>query len=723
MWSSILAVTISLLWLTLEVEVASAIAHAGMGRVSGFTPLIVDAETPQRLIVAEASEDFLETYGVAPILGRAIQFEDTQEGAPSVALLGHAFWQREYGGDPGVLGRTLRVQDEPMTIVGVLPSGFFNETAVWQSRQFTPGWLERRGSGTPVIARLRPGVTLEQARSVLDALTPESAASASARVIIESMYDDETEGFGATIRTLAMAVGLIVMIACVNVAGLLLARGATRDVELAIRTSIGAGRGRLVRQLLTESLLLATAGAIVGVLIAYVSLDSLVALVPMSLPANSPVEINATVLAFSLALTILTALIFGLVPALKLSRAPRSISRVLAVSGRGGAPLSRRAGQMLIGIEVALALVLMTGSGLIVRSFAKLVSVDLGFDPGNVLTLEVEPLTQVARARREYYASLVDAVRRQPEVISAGAMDQLGLRGGGSYFFPTADNGANVEGPQRTVLPGFFEALGVHAIAGRLLEDADRGSGEAAVVNARVAEQYFAGDAVGHTLRTQGKNTRVWRIVGVIPVLRHRGPQGRTGPEMYVLPDPVGEEDSRPLAIVMRLRDGAFLPIDRLKHVAQSIGPRVLVGKAIPLDGIVSEQVMRPRHRMLLLSLLGLFGFALTLVGIFSMTAYSVARRTREIGVRMAFGARPLQVVGVMVRDVAWPVVLGLVVGLASTYYATRVIKSFLFQTTPYDPATLGAVVMTLAAAAGLAAWLPARSAASVDPVAALRAD
>ena len=240
----------------------------------------------------------------------------------------------------------------------------------------------------------------------------------------------------------------------------------------------------MVRQLLTESLLLALAGAAAGVLLAYASLDSLVALVPLSLPANSPVAINATVLGFALGLTVVTALLFGLVPALKLSRAPKMISTMLAVGGRGGAPLSKRAGQCLIGIEVALALVLMTGAGLILRSFARLVSVDLGFKVENVLTVEVEPLDPSAAVRREYYASLTAALRQLPEVASAGAIDQLALGGGSSYSSTTADTGAQFDGPTRTVLPGYFEAMDVRAIAGRLLEDADGVTGEAVLINA-----------------------------------------------------------------------------------------------------------------------------------------------------------------------------------------------------------------------------------------------
>ena len=704
------------------------LSHVGAGRVSGFVPLIVETGNPQRLVVGEASEDFLETYGLSPVLGRGFHLDDMSPGAPAVVLLGHAFWQTEFGGDRNVLGREVRLQDRPATIVGVLPAGFYQKTAVWQPRQLSAAMADRRATGTPVVARLRPGVTIAQAQAALDAVTTSSALSGPkpgpTRVLIDSMYDDETRDFGTTIRSLSMAVGLILLIACVNVAGLMLARGATRDVELAIRAAIGAGRGRLVRQLLTESLLLALAGALVGVLIAYASLDSLVALIPLSLPPNSPVEINATVLAFSLGLTVATALLFGLVPSLKLSRAPRMISSMLTVAGRGGAPLSKRAGQWLIGVEVALALVLMTGAGLVLRSFAKLVSLDLGFDTENVLTLEVEPLEQVASVRRQYYASLTDAVRQIPEVTAAGAIDHSALTGGSSFGFVKADTGVQVGGPQRTVLPGYFEAMAVRPLSGRLFNDADRRSGDVVIANAAASQQYFDGSAVGHTVQIGMKNGRVARIVGVVPNILHGGPQGRVRSELYVLPDPNDAQATwLRLAMVMRLREGASLTTDRLKQIAESLGPRVLVGRVTPASSFVSEQVSRPKHRMLLLTLLAMFGLLLTLVGIFSMTAYAVARRTREIGVRVAFGARPGQVVRVMILDAVWPVVLGLGTGLVGTYYATRVIASFLFRTTPHDSMTLVAVVAVLGAAASVAAWLPARRAASVDPVAALRAD
>jgi predicted permease len=713
-------------------QAGGVIEHAGTGRTAGFVPLIVEANTPQRLVVGSASEDFLDTFGVSPILGRSIETGDTREAAPRVAVLGHAFWQRQFGGDPSAIGRTIRIQNEPVVVVGVLPRGFFPNTAVWQAEQFSARRIDSRGSGEDVIGRLRPGITIAQATAALDAVTPQTGRHpgepvAPVRVVIASMYDEATGGYGTTMKTLAVSVGFILLIACVNVAGLTLARGATRDLELAIRASIGAARGRLIRQLLTESVLLACAGGALGVAVAYTTLDWLVALLPLSLPPNSPVAIDATVLGFALGLTVTTALLFGLVPALKLSGMSRHTSAMLASGERGRAPLSRRAGQWLIAIEVALALVLMAGSGLLLRSYARLLQVDVGFDPTRVMILDVEPVEQSAPVRRDYYAALAERLRRTPEVDVAGAIDQLSLGGGGAFGFANADSGVAVQGMQHTILPGFFEAMGVRPSSGRLFEPADVADGEALVVNAAASQQFFHGQAVGRTLREPkfaGRISRAWRVVGVVPNLLHGGPEWSARPEMYILPNPrpqLGELTR--LAMVIRLRPGASLSRDRLTDIAASIGPRVLVGDASSATALIRTQVATPRHRMLLLTLLGAFGLLLTLVGIFSMTAYAVARRTREIGVRMALGARPAQVVRAVLGDAAWPVAIGLAAGLGGTWYTTRLIASFLFQTEPHDPATLAAVVAVAGSAALAAAWLPARRAARVDPLTALRSE
>ena len=395
-------------------ESGRVFSHVGAGRVTGFLPPIVDPGDPERLVVGEVSEDFLEVYGVKPIIGRGIQIEDTREGAPLVALLGHGYWQSRFGASPDVIGRVIRIAGVPGPIVGVLPAGFYRETAVWQPKQTPASRANRRGSGTPVQGRLRPGVTIVDAERELSEITaniaPGPGQATDARVELTSMYDSETSGSGKTITPLVCAVSLILLIACVNVAGLLLARGATREPELAIRASIGAGRARLVRQLLTESLMLSCAGGLVGLILAWTSLDALVAIIPMSLPSNSPPTLNLPVLGFAGILSVVSSVAFGLVPALRISRA--RMGAQLAVAGRRhGSALSRRGGQLLIAAEVALAVVLLAGAGLMVRSFARLARVDVGFDPSAILTMEVEPVDPAPAVLNQYYPALLGAIR------------------------------------------------------------------------------------------------------------------------------------------------------------------------------------------------------------------------------------------------------------------------------------------------------------------------
>jgi putative ABC transport system permease protein len=703
-------------------ELGTVFSHIGSGRVGGFTPLIVDAGAPERLTVGSASEDFLETYGVAPLLGRGITAEDTREGAPPVALLGHGYWRSRLGTDPNVVGRTLRIDDVPATIIGVLPAGFYRETSVWRAQRYPTWTVPMRGSGTPVVGRLKPGVTVAQAVQVLDGVTMPRGPATAANVVLQSLYDEETSGYWSTLQTLAGAVGLLLVIACVNVAGLLIARGFTRQPELAIRASLGASRVRLVRQMLTESLILAMAGSAIGLLVAWATLDSLVALIPLRLPANSPVRIDILVMASTLVLCAVTAILSGLAPALWFSRR-RSLSSAASANRAVGTAMSARLGHLLVAGEVALALVLLGGSGLLIKSFSRLVSVDLGYDPATILTMEVEPLDRSAAVRSTYYADLTRALAALPEVAAAGAIDRLALLGGRSFTSHIADTGASIDGPYRTVLPGYFESLAVRPLVGRLFTDADRAAGETVIINAAAAARFFPDGPIGHTLQTSGKRARHLRIVGVVPELRHGGPTGRTGPAIYVLPNPYETETPGALTIVLRARDGARISRQQIVATGNAIGPRVLVGDIRLGSDILDAQIAQPRHRMILLTLLGGFGLLLTLVGIFGVTAYAVARRTREIGIRLALGASSGRVVRNVARDIVWPILIGLLAGLAGAQAATRVVASFLFETTPHDPMTFTIIVGLVGLAAGLAAWIPARRAAAVDPIVALRTE
>ncbi len=526
-----------------------------------------------------------------------------------------------------------------------------------------------------------------------------------------------------TIGIVSAAVTMILLIACVNVAGLLLARGATRQAELAVRASLGAGRARLIRQLLTEGALLAVIGAAVGVLLAWLSLHAIVANLPLRLPENSPVTINLSVLAATVVLLLPTVLLFGLMPAWRLSRV--HLGSTLAQSTRQtGSGLSRRGSQLLIAAEIALAVVLVMGAGLMIRSFVRIASVDLGFEPDGLVAMDVLPLAQEPGVQKTYYNALVDRLRAAPGVASVGLVDNFVLGSGTSFtgFKGTASAGTSVF----EVLPGYFETIGARVRDGRLPTPADYSSGfRAAVVNESGARALFPdGRAVGGSLRRLYGDQPPWTVVGVIADLRHGGPlnsRSEGSPQVFIPLDPDKREASWSKTIVVRPSGRVPDLADRLRRTAESIGPPVLVERIQSSEQMFGALVVTPRRRTVLLGLLGGLGLVLALVGVFGMTAYAVARRTREIGVRMAFGARPGQVVRAVLRDSAVPIAIGTAAGVAGAAAVTRVIQTFLFQTTPTDAITFVAVAATLILAGGLAALVPAWRASRIDPVVTLR--
>ena len=705
---------------------------AGSG--SAFGGRILDGPEPQRIRVSQFTEDYLAMHGVTPLLGRGFTREDTEFGAPSVALLGYGYWQSRFAGRRDVIGETLRLDDGVATVVGVLPPFFNADMPVSRPLQVPPADMQRRGTGrVSTYARLQPGVTVEQASERLSArMAGEPLPDGSVtpvRVVVSSRLDSTITRYQTTVNVITGAVGLILLIACVNVAGLLLSRGAARQPELAVRASIGATRLRLIRQLLTESIVLAIVGGAVGVLLAWLSLDVIVANIPLSLPVDSPVTLNRTALAATVALLVPTVLLFGLVPALRLSRV--RITSALVRGGRGtGSSLSRRGSQVLIAAEVALTVVLVTGAGLMLRSFARLSAVDLGFERAGLITMEVLPLEREPAAHDAYYPELVRRLRTIPGIQSAGIVDNFAL-GGGTSFTSLRGSGEPVFSPIFEALPGYFETIGARLIGGRLPTDADFTSGfRGVVINESAARDLFAdGPAVGRQLAwTAGKDREPWTVLGVIADLRHGGPlapRGENFPARAVFFPLKTTEFELNRAMIVVVRPSMRLPAlgDRLRQTAQSIGPRVLIERVQTANERFGASVITPRRRTVLLGLLGGLGLILALVGIFGMTAYSVSRRTPEIGVRMAFGALPAQVVRTIVRDSAVPIAIGTVLGLGGAAFATRVIESFLFQTKPIEVATFAAVALVLMVNGCVAAFLPAMRAARVDPVATLRAE
>ena len=417
-------------------QTADDIFAAVAGSSRAFRGRITGGDTPERIQVSHFTEDYLRMLGVAPIIGRALTRDDMNPGAPLVALLGYGYWQSRYGGNADIIGQSIGLDDENATIVGVLPAWFDATTPLATPLRVQPPMFNRRGTGMSVEARLRPGLTLEQARERLQArmssTTRPPEDRREARPVITSRLESSLSQYRTTVAIFAGAVGLILLIAAVNVAGLLLARGSARHSEFAVRASLGAGRGRLIRQLLTESLALAIPATVLGVLLAWLSLGAIEKNLPFPLPQNSPIAINATVLLLTIALLVPTVLLFSIVPALRLTRI--QIDAVLARGARQlGSSFSRRGGQLLIGAEIAIAVVLVTGAGLMIRSFIRMSAVELGFTTDGLVTMQVLPLERTAAAHKAYYDQLLQRLRQSPSIASAGLVDNLVLAGGTMY--------------------------------------------------------------------------------------------------------------------------------------------------------------------------------------------------------------------------------------------------------------------------------------------------
>jgi putative ABC transport system permease protein len=702
--------------------------HLGTSNNDFTRPLILDGDEPQRLLAQRVTREYFPMLGVAPFLGRDFTESEYARGAGDVVILGYDLWKSRFNGHRDVTSTTIRLNGETATIVGVMPRWFHAKTKLWRPYDMSASvFATRRGSGTGTDGRLRPGITIPEAEEALTAVLDRAAAERGGervRVKLTSMYESATASNVKTARVIAYGVGLVLLLACVNVAGLLLARGAVRRPEMAVRASLGAGRLRLVRQLLTESLLLAICGTAAGVLLAWWWLDMLVANTPMFLPSNAPVRIDPKALGFAAVTAVATTLMFGLVPAWRVSRT--TATDTLARAGRRhGSALSRRGGQALIGVEVGLAVVLMAGAGLMIRSFSRVLSVDLGFDPGSSIAVDVSPVSATHDAHRQYYTALVERLAAHPSIAQAGAVDNAPLIGGGTYTAVRA-NGKSHPVTIRRYVGAYFDAVGFSLKEGRFPDTVIPAGGRSqAVVSESAARAMFPDTpSLGHTLEVWNV---VHEIVAVMHDVRYRGPLStrRLDPEVYVPATTVSSSTHppSPLMVIVRQRPGAPLPQNVFRDTVQSTGQRAVLQEVRPGSTWLGQSVVTPRRRTVLLGLLGGLGFLLALVGIFGVTAYAVSRRSQEIGVRMAFGASPRHVVGVMVRDSLLPVVIGIGAGLLASWWATRVIQSFLFQTEPRDVPNFAAVVVMLAAAAMVAAWIPARRAARVDPIVALRAE
>ncbi|HEY9506595.1 MAG TPA: ABC transporter permease [Gemmatimonadales bacterium] len=699
------------------------------------------ADRPERVAGALVSADYFRVLGLDPAAGRYFLGGEDTPGRDRVAVISHGLWQRRFAGDPRAVGGSLTVDGRALTIVGVAPAGFRfpEETELWTPVSLDdPSLLEARGlHAYQVIGRLGQGRTLEHASARLQAVAARLAAEypASNRhwgVAIVPLQESLVHELRPTLLVLLGAVGFVLLIASANVAGMMLARGAARRRELSIRAALGAGRWQLVRQLLTESALLTLLGGGLGIGLAAWGVDALVSLAPPGLGPPHAAVIDAGVLAFTFGVAALTSLVFGLLPAVQTARWGGEAA--LTETGRTTGGVDRqRTRRLLVAGEIALALLLLVGAGLMVQSFRRLLAVDPGFRTANVVSARLA-LPRTGRDTAQiigFYGELVDRTRALPGVNAAAAVSYLPLsRVGARYSFSV--EGQSFPEPQQrpsssfnVVTPGYFATLDIPLLQGRDFTVQDRWSGPAVVVvNQALAHRFWPNErAVGKrlTLDDDPDEPSDWMtVVGVVGDTRHRSLVDEVMPQIYAPEAQVGLEE---MALVVRTPLAAAAVAPAIRSLVASLDPEVPVADIHQLAGIRDASISTDRFRTLVLGAFGLLALALAGVGVFGVISYGVVQRTKEIGIRIALGARRGEILRLVVGEGLVTVAGGIAAGLVAGAALSRLLVTLLYQVKPWDPATFVAIAAVIAGAALAACVLPARRALRVDPAVALRSE
>jgi putative ABC transport system permease protein len=712
-----------------------------------WQPTITGGDMPERLEGQAVSAEYFRVLGVAPALGRDFQRSDDLAGAERVVLLGHGLWQRRFGGDSGIVGRQIRLDDNAMTVAGVLPSGFENVSAagaqVWTMLQYDPALpVQGRewGHHLRLVGRLRPGVDREEADRELDAIAaapaPEFArppwAALTNGLIVASLRDEVTAGVKPALLAVMGAVGLLLAIACVNVSNLLLARGAQRRGEFATRIAMGAGRARLLRQVLLESLLLAAIGGALGVAVAHAGLRALVALSPPGLPRLHAIALDGGVFAFALSVTTAVGLIVGLLPALHASRTdPRRGLQSSVGRTTGALQPARRA---LVVAEVALALVLLVSAGLLWRSLNRLFGVAPGFVADGLLTLQVQ-----ASGRRfdrdtvthQFYREVLDAVRRLPGVTGAALTSQLPLSGEDERYgvsleaVPADPNAGGVNSFRYGVSPGYIEAMGITLRRGRALDGRDvAGAPASALVSESFARQAFpGGDPVGQRIRIGPEDAPWHTIVGVVSDVRQASLAVSDADAVYTTSEQWSLFADRGRWLVVRVRGDPRAVASMVRESVWSVDRNQPIVRVVAMRDMLAGSAAERRFALVLFEAFALVALVLAAIGIHGVLSGSVTERLREIGVRSALGATQGQLVGLVVRQAMTLTGLGIAFGIAGAFLASRALIALLFGVSRLDPATYLTVPAVLVAVSAAACAAPAWRAARVDPAATLRSE
>jgi len=703
---------------------------------------------PIRVTASNVTGGLLSSLGTAPLLGRLPTAADDVDGAPLVAVISSGLWQRAFGGDRGIVGKNVQVNGRGSTIVGVMPGGFqfppgeVDAPEVWIPLQMKPGQSGRGSHFLSLLGRLKSGVSFEQARGEINRIVQEKGLLASQNnhmfhperhpIVAYGLHDEVVGGVRPAMMMLLAAVGFVLLISCVNVANLLLARAESRQREIAVRTAIGAGYGRLVRQFVTEGLVLSLLGAFLGLLFAFAGLRLIAVTGANSIPRSSEIGVDGRVLLFTIVISVVTGLFFGLAPLAQV--ATRNLHDALKASaGRTtGSTGSQRFRGLLVIAELSLALVLLIGTGLMIRAFWKLQEVQVGLSPQNVITMRVSlpsALYQDGKSLQAFWTNVQQRVSQLPGVASATMMTGI------PPIRPLNANDTSIEnfvptpgGPMQNVdfyqLAGknFFETLGIRLVDGRFLDDRDGdGAPPVVVVNQTMARTFWPGqNALGHHIKPSGE--KEWRtVVGVVADVKNAGIDKPTGTEIFIPYLQTGGGALRNATVVLRATQNPTRLVAAARSEIQAVDAALPIASIRTMDEVLQAARSRPRFLTLLLSLFSGVALALAALGIYGVISYSVARRTTEFGIRMAMGARPMDVISMVVGQGLRLGLVGVAAGAIGAFVLTRFISGLLFGVGAFDPATFAAMAVLLAAVTTLACYIPARRATKVDPMVALR--
>ncbi len=725
---------------------AQSQSFTGIAGYSSAGTVLNGVGEAQELSGVAVNGDFFEVIGVQPLLGRGFTANEAKIGQPNVVVIGHGLWKRAFGSDPRIVGRELNLAGRKCTLLGVMPPGWKFPVAAETSEFIMPleplvaSQVPERGSHfLRLIGRLKAGVAPQQADAEMKSIAAHLAAqypdtNMGRSVFVRPLLEDIVGDVRPALLILLGAVALVLLIACANVANLLLARAATRSREIGIRTALGASRLLIVRQLLTESLLLALIGGATGLVLAWWVVDLLATFGPHDVPRLQDVRVNIGVCAFTFGLAILSTLIFGLVPALQVSRTNVNESLQQGSKGSTGGLHGARTRAFLVISQVSLSLLLLAGAGLLIKSFFNLRATDPGFEPSRLLVLDqILPRTTYPEPdqQRRFYGQLLPKLAALPGVEAVGGANPLPFSGNDSNFSftiagqPPIAPGNHPDASHLVVIPGYFGAMKIALRNGRSFDQRDaENSAHVAMINETFARRFLPNEnPIGqHILLDLGDNkSDALEVVGVVADSKQTDLSAAVAPEMY---QPLAQSPNRRVWLVLRTAGATLSGIDAaVRRVIHEQDPDVFVGNLQPMQALIGKGLAQPRFNMVLLAVFAAVAMVLAAIGIYGVIAYSVAQRTREIGIRMALGAQRTDMLQMVLRQSLSMVLIGLALGLVAAFAATRLLGSLLYGVGANDIFTYVSVLLLLSATALLASYIPARRAMKVDPVIALRTE